>query len=710
MKKILLITLLALGLAQSSRAQANLVWTPTDPNWDLTTSNWVDTSSSLMVPFAQRDNVLFDSTGLGYPAVELGANLLSPNSVVVEVDSPNQYALASTTGGKLTNVFSLTKRGSGTLILDADNVITNAITIEAGTLQIGNGSSRGTLGTGFAGFTAPINNNGTLVFNRTGTLNFSNNVTGSGGLSVQASATSPVINMRGTNNMTGPIVHNGAILNYESSWTLGNPSGIEIVASAANARLQFSYGINVACPILISGATGSSSVRAAIQEWDGTNTVSGQILVGPGTGDGSTKPLVQLITSGPSRPNTQLTVTGNVADQNPADQYAGTFYLRGAAGFGRLYGTVNLPAAAFIKDDASIWTIYSSGNSAAETSVANGWLGLAAANALPNAPLTVGGGSLSGTLDLGGFDQTVGPLRSAPTYTGGVVTNSSSAPALLTLTATAPGGNYYGWIKDSGSTGKVGIKILNPGAPSTQGFYGNCIHSGPTILDFATALALGDNGLPNSTPIEMGNGSTIDLINKTDHTFTLGAGQTLKADGEAHINGNFVNNGTLLLKVRKIDGVVTSDSIKIESGYTVTYGGTLYLELSGDPLGGSDEIKLFTADPGKYSGSFSIVPTTPGPGRTWNTSTLTTDGKLRINSTLPTTPTTLTATVVAGGTELKLEWPLSYTGWALQGQTNAPGAGLTTNWHYLPGSDQVNTVNIPIDPANGSVFFRMVYP
>ena len=46
----------------------------------------------------------------------------------------------------------------------------------------------------------------------------------------------------------------------------------------------------------------------------------------------------------------------------------------------------------FIKDDASIWTIYSSGNSAAETSVANGWLGLAAANALPNAPLTVGGG------------------------------------------------------------------------------------------------------------------------------------------------------------------------------------------------------------------------------------------------------------------------------------------------------------------------------
>ena len=59
---------------------------------------------------------------------------------------------------------------------------------------------------------------------------------------------------------------------------------------------------------------------------------------------------------------------------------------------------------------------------------------------------------------------------------------------------------------------------------------------------------------------------------------------------------------------------------------------------------------------------------------------------------------------------MKLEWPLSYTGWALQGQTNAAGVGLTTNWHYVPGSDQVNTVTIPIDPANGTVFFRMFLP
>ena len=41
MKRILLITLTALGLAQSSRA-ANLIWTPTDANWNTTTANWTN--------------------------------------------------------------------------------------------------------------------------------------------------------------------------------------------------------------------------------------------------------------------------------------------------------------------------------------------------------------------------------------------------------------------------------------------------------------------------------------------------------------------------------------------------------------------------------------------------------------------------------------------------------------------------------------------
>ena len=57
-----------------------------------------------------------------------------------------------------------------------------------------------------------------------------------------------------------------------------------------------------------------------------------------------------------------------------------------------------------------------------------------------------------------------------------------------------------------------------------------------------------------------------------------------------------------------------------------------------------------------------------------------------------------------------LTWPLDHTGWQLQVQTNAPGAGLATNWNAVAGSVLTNQFTMPLDPANGSVFFRLLHP
>jgi hypothetical protein len=62
------------------------------------------------------------------------------------------------------------------------------------------------------------------------------------------------------------------------------------------------------------------------------------------------------------------------------------------------------------------------------------------------------------------------------------------------------------------------------------------------------------------------------------------------------------------------------------------------------------------------------------------------------------------------GNALALSWPPDHLGWRLQMQTNAPGTGLGTNWVTLPGSDLVTGTNITINPANGAVFYRLVYP
>jgi subtilase family serine protease len=72
-----------------------------------------------------------------------------------------------------------------------------------------------------------------------------------------------------------------------------------------------------------------------------------------------------------------------------------------------------------------------------------------------------------------------------------------------------------------------------------------------------------------------------------------------------------------------------------------------------------------------------------------------------------TSPTNILATVI--GNSLILSWPSDHTGWTLQAQTNPPSLGLSTNWVDMPGSTSVSTVTNAIDPANGSVFYRLKY-
>ncbi len=71
-------------------------------------------------------------------------------------------------------------------------------------------------------------------------------------------------------------------------------------------------------------------------------------------------------------------------------------------------------------------------------------------------------------------------------------------------------------------------------------------------------------------------------------------------------------------------------------------------------------------------------------------------------------PTNLTTQVV--GNQLQLSWPADHLGWRLQIQTNALSSGLGTNWATVPNSTNITQTQIPVDPANGSVFLRLVYP
>jgi polygalacturonase len=62
------------------------------------------------------------------------------------------------------------------------------------------------------------------------------------------------------------------------------------------------------------------------------------------------------------------------------------------------------------------------------------------------------------------------------------------------------------------------------------------------------------------------------------------------------------------------------------------------------------------------------------------------------------------------GNQLQLSWPADHLGWRLQIQTNSLDQGLGSSWVTVPNSTNTTSANILINPANGSVFLRLIYP
>jgi fibronectin type 3 domain-containing protein len=62
------------------------------------------------------------------------------------------------------------------------------------------------------------------------------------------------------------------------------------------------------------------------------------------------------------------------------------------------------------------------------------------------------------------------------------------------------------------------------------------------------------------------------------------------------------------------------------------------------------------------------------------------------------------------GNQIELAWPQDHLGWFLEAQTNYQDHGLGTNWTVVSNSQLTNQWPVMLDPANASVFFRLIYP
>ena len=82
------------------------------------------------------------------------------------------------------------------------------------------------------------------------------------------------------------------------------------------------------------------------------------------------------------------------------------------------------------------------------------------------------------------------------------------------------------------------------------------------------------------------------------------------------------------------------------------------------------------------------------------------------NATLTVPPPLKTALSprVGGDGTLSLSWPSESTGFRLEMRTIPPNLGLSGQWSTVAGSEQTNREVLPVVPALGPAFFRLVYP
>jgi autotransporter-associated beta strand protein len=260
---------------------------------------------------------------------------------------------------------------------------------------------------------------------------------------------------------------------------------------------------------------------------------------------------------------------------------------------------------------------------------------------------------------------------------------------------------------------------LTKNGTGTLTLSGTNTYTGPTTISGGTLALSGRGSINNSTSINVSAGT---IFNVSGVSYTLGASQILKGSGTvsgmATINGTLapgpsigtltfstppILNGTTVMELNRAN-LPNSDRITISSG-TLNYGGVLTVTNLGPALQSGDSFQLFSA--GSMSGAFTATNLPAlNPGLVWSFNP--TSGVLSVVQTIATNPTNILYSVSSNA--LTLSWPADHTGWRLQAQTNAPGLGLGTNWADVADSTNVNQLTILMNPANGSVFYRLVFP
>ncbi len=661
--------------------------------WDTTSLDWTNTAGGPVTAFTPSAGALFDSRGSAVPFVNL-VETVNPSTLTA--NATTDYTISG--AGALIGQGRLVKQNSGTLIIDVTNNMSGGTLVSAGTLQIGNGSISGTTGSG------PITNNATLAINRGDTaLIVPNIIRGTGTVRYDGFGT---VAVSGTSEYTGATLINAGTVNLQSSTGLGASSGGTTVANGG--QLYVTANVDLAEGLTLNGI-GSDANGALRKGGAGFTAIDGAVTLATDSTisvDGGATLALSNTVSGTAA----LTVagTGTLALNTDNTHTGGTVLSGGIVNVNanRALGpgpvTISGPGRFVIGTGRTVTNAFTANSTA--PGVATGLL-MTPDNT--NGTITTVSGPLTlNTLATDG-GHFVGPTSSGYLNVTGPVTMPGVGSGYLLLVRLgnvrfSGAGSGYDSIDVRAGTTSLGVN----NAIATNAVLDLAGNGSPTVPTYFDLNGFNQRlgGLKNTVgPANLG---VITNSSATPATLTLDL-----QGGFQTFGGNLAGN----LSLNLLSGTQSLTGTNNHSGNTTVSGGLLQLAQPTLAAGSTVTIAngaLLQLDFTTTNQISALVLSgVSQPAGVYNSTTSPTflagTGSLRVQA-VATTPTSVTATV--SGNQYHLGWPATHTGWRLEAQTNSLNVGLSSNWATVPGSASTNQVFIPINPANGSVFFRLVYP
>jgi autotransporter-associated beta strand protein/T5SS/PEP-CTERM-associated repeat protein len=496
---------------------------------------------------------------------------------------------ANVTGGTWTNSGDLTvgSAGTGTLSMSGAGTVVVGGTLfrgaggtinlsSGGTLQIGNGGNSGVLGN-------DLTNDGTLVFNRSGTSDHTHVIDGSGAVVKQGTGT---LVLSAANGWAGSTSLDGGVLELGNAAALGSTSSI----SFGGGTLRFTSSNTNDYSDRFNGSGGQSF---KLDTNDETVTL-GSVIAGSGStleklGGGT------LILAEDNTYTGTTTVTSGtlqIGAGGSTGSIAGGLVNNAAVVFNRSndldYGGVISGSGALVQLGSGTLTLSGANTYTGGTTLSAGTLSLGNADAIGSSgTISFVGGALQFTSD-NALDYS-GRFSTAATQAYKLDTNGESVTLANSLTSSG------------GSLEKLGNGTLT--LSGNNSFAGGTTLSGGT-LSLGSAGALGDATNPAAGTISFAGGTLqYTANNQSDYSarFSSAANQAFSID----TNGRTVTfasdltsssatltklgSGTLALAGdNDLGGVVSLDGGTLRLGSSGAIGTTSPIEFNGGTLQFSD--------------------------------------------------------------------------------------------------------------------------